>query len=483
MGWRWYPAPGVGQAVSEALREAFRPERIAPMAAGFDRRVKCRGYGCLAATPQLPGGVFVKVFEHDTPWRRLRHALGRSGAAREFGRAVRLWQMGVPTPQPLARVDEVGPLGCRTTYLLTEFAAGARSLREVLQEVAGPHEEAFRRTAQGVAESLAHLAARGIASRDMNCENVLVTVGADGGPDRVQLVDLRHVEFRTGPWPEAVPEMLVILAGTLLAAGVEERLVAALVEAAMARAGAEAGDRPEASVDGVLRQGREFGNHMQIRDIRKGKRPAADLNVVADHYQTLRDAVNYRDQRFARSPHHSRIERAERSLVERIVRDLGVRGEVLDVPCGSGRFFAALAAAGARVVGADIAAPMVELARGAAGTPVPCLLADARHLPFGDGGFDLVFAMRLLHRVPSAAERVAVLVELARVSRGWVLFSFYNRRTPRGLRDWIRRRYPGETRARIGRDVAEAGLRLVRFLPVAPLDRQTLVLCRAGGTE
>jgi len=90
---------------------------------------------------------------------------------------------------------------------------------------------------------------------------------------------------------------------------------------------------------------------------------------------------------------------------------------------------------------------------------------------------DVAFAMRLLHRVRDPAERVTVLRELGRVSRRWVLFSFYNRHSARGWRDRLRGRYPGETRSAIRRDADEAGLRVAHFLPVGPLARQTLVLC------
>jgi hypothetical protein len=115
---------------------------------------------------------------------------------------------------------------------------------------------------------------------------------------------------------------------------------------------------------------------------------------------------------------------------------------------------------------------------GAGARPAVAVRADVRRLPFADGAFDLVFVMRLLHRVPQGEERLAVLREAARVSGRWVLFSFYDRMTPYGLLASLRGRYPGRTRRLVGREVRAAGMRVERFGRVFPLARQTLVLCR-----
>jgi hypothetical protein len=162
-----------------------------------------------------------------------------------------------------------------------------------------------------------------------------------------------------------------------------------------------------------------------------------------------------------------------------------------------------VAAAGREVFGADAAEEMLHLARTAVGhgpalrpcsgrgeqgrtpgeRPVPFVAADARQLPFPNGSFDLTFSMRLLHRVEASEERTQVLKELCRVSRRWVICSFYNRRSWRGLRERMRGRYAGETRCAIAREAAEAGLRVERFVPVSPLARQTLVVCSVACPE
>jgi SAM-dependent methyltransferase len=235
------------------------------------------------------------------------------------------------------------------------------------------------------------------------------------------------------------------------------------------------------SVEEIVERALAAASDLVAREVRKGRRPAASLDTFARRYGTVADARNYRDRRFARSRHGRKVDAAERRIVEQLLRDLGVTGPVLDAPCGAGRFLPILAAGGRAVTGADAAPEMIRLARQQSqelGLGCALAAADARRLPAPDGTFELVLSMRLLHRIPGRAERAEVLKELARVSRKWVLFSFYNRRSWRGLREQLRGRYAGETERTIAHEAAEAGLRADRFIRIGLGGRQTLVICR-----
>jgi len=457
---RWQFAPGVDADLAGALRERFDPGHLAPAPGVPERRIGHRGYGVLARGGALALDVFVKVFVHDSPGRRLRRLLGRSGADREFASAVRLHEVGLAVARPLARVDEGA-----ATYLLSEFIAGARALGACLEgDEAAPW-------AARAGRLLADLAARGSWHRDARPDNLLAAPADAARPERIVLVDVRHVDF-SAPG-DAAERMLVSLAAFFLVEGRDEAAVVRFVASA-----AEAAGLGAAAAGAILEAARAFARDLVVREVRKGKRSASDLEVFTWRYAAAADAATYCEARFARSRHQRKVEAAERRIVEAILRECDVRGSVLDVPCGAGRFLSLLAARARPVVGADASGPMLELARAAAEPPRPCVRCDARRLPFADGAFELVFTMRLLHRVRHRDERAAVLKELARASRRWVLFSFYNRRSLRGLRSALRGRYAGETRGRIAAEAAEAGLSVERFIPVGPLARQTLVSCR-----
>jgi len=522
---RWRFAPDVPPAWRRVLQARFDPARLQPVAWTAARSAPGRTYGRLAVRPDLPFDVFVKAIAYGSMGGRVRSALGCSGADREFERTIRLREAGFPVPRPLAMVRTRAEDGRAICYFLAEFLEGGRGLSAMLagpspgEEASG---ESGRPAPAPLVEALARLvtdlAAAGFWHRDLRPENLYVLGGEggtaraapqDGGKGRpsdtpaqpplhapagtpsegpaeaapmVFLVDARHVVAHTAP-AEAVGGMLATLGAFLYRDGAAAGFVEAIAQRTLEEAKAR-GIRGLPGTGAVLDRARGAGADLLAREVRKGRRPAADLDRFARRYASAEDAATYRDRRFGRSRRGRRVDAAERRIIADLLARTG-SGPVLDVPCGTGRLFPAVAAAGREVVGGDASPEMLALARQAAeAAGLACRLAvlDARRLPFPHGSVDLAMAVRLLHRVRTSAERVAVLAELARVSRRWVLFSFYDRRSWRGLRDRLRRRHPGETRRRIRRDAAEAGLRVVRFLRVWPLARETIVLCeRCGG--
>ena len=87
---------------------------------------------------------------------------------------------------------------------------------------------------------------------------------------------------------------------------------------------------------------------------------------------------------------------------------IGPGTTVLDVGCGSGEFLARLREIGAEPVGVDPAPHMVA----AASAHADVVLADAEHLPFGAGRFDVVTAVNALQ---FADDTRAALTDFARV--------------------------------------------------------------------
>jgi SAM-dependent methyltransferase len=91
---------------------------------------------------------------------------------------------------------------------------------------------------------------------------------------------------------------------------------------------------------------------------------------------------------------------------------------ILEVGCGAAMCSRWLATQGAVPVGFDLSGGMLRHAAGAAsrsGVRVPLVQADAQHLPFADGAFDL--ACTAFGAVPFVADSAGVMREVARVLR------------------------------------------------------------------
>ncbi len=101
--------------------------------------------------------------------------------------------------------------------------------------------------------------------------------------------------------------------------------------------------------------------------------------------------------------------------------------KVLDLPSGSGRMTARLLNSGYRVMAGDSSLPMLRRLSLAVDDPhlqVAC--CDATATGFASRSFDAVLCNRLLHHLADSESRRAVLRELARVSRGPVVVSFFS---------------------------------------------------------
>lgn len=121
------------------------------------------------------------------------------------------------------------------------------------------------------------------------------------------------------------------------------------------------------------------------------------------------------------------IDRREQRLVGALLLRVGELSRVLDVPVGYGRFLSPLRAVATRqLVVADISGQRLAAVATTNGRDSPRVCVDLeRGLPFTSGAFDLVFNFRHLHHVNDPHRRGAILAELVRVSRRYVVVSYY----------------------------------------------------------
>ena len=190
-------------------------------------------------------------------------------------------------------------------------------------------------------------------------------------------------------------------------------------------------------------------------------------------------ALRYRDRRFTTGHGPGTDARERRALRRLLAQAAAPDGAWLDVPCGAGRLVGELPA-GSVQVDRDLAM-LAAIER-----PGRRACAYASALPFADGSFAGVLCCRLLQHLPTPPERIAVLGELKRVSRGAVIVSFFDAVSFVHLRRVLRRALGKTrsgrgaiTRARFRREAAAAGLEPVRFVALRRLlAEQTFVLLR-----
>jgi len=171
----------------------------------------------------------------------------------------------------------------------------------------------------------------------------------------------------------------------------------------------------------------------------------------------------------------ARIDRREQRAVRKIFSELPDCRSVLDVPCGAGRFVKTLAEGGRHVWGADSAREILTHAQKRAarlGIRAGFIHGDASRLPFGPDAVDAVFCNRLLHHILKPEERSVILRELRRVSRRYVVISFFDyqgfaavRRLLKSLKG-SKPKYAGQpSREQFEREAGACGLRASDLVP------------------
>ena len=186
-------------------------------------------------------------------------------------------------------------------------------------------------------------------------------------------------------------------------------------------------------------------------------------------------AREYEARRFA-TPLARLKHRRDAALVLALLHRARNVRSVLDLPCGTGRLLPALAGAGYRAVGADVALEMMRAGLALRPRGAPLVQGDAEKLPFRSAAFDAVVSLRFLfHLAPEARRRS--LAEMRRVSKdGLVVGEVRYRATWKQLGRWLRSRVglaaryrPAAGRAEIEAELAGAGLELVELRPVSRL--------------
>lgn len=141
---------------------------------------------------------------------------------------------------------------------------------------------------------------------------------------------------------------------------------------------------------------------------------------------------NWRDHRVARSA----------------LKIAGKTDSILDMPCGTGRFWGLLAEDPERVIhAADFSENMIDIGMKRRDRDIVqrinAFQGSAFELPVEDGFVDSVFCIRLIHHVGKSEDRIKLLKELARVSRSTVIISLW---VDGNFKSWKRKKLEAKRR-------------------------------------
>jgi ubiquinone/menaquinone biosynthesis C-methylase UbiE len=120
----------------------------------------------------------------------------------------------------------------------------------------------------------------------------------------------------------------------------------------------------------------------------------------------------------------------EHQIARKALNVAGNPKSVLDVPCGTGRFWELLADKHDRIIYAsDYSQDMIDTGLSHRPTPITAKInsvqASAFDLPFSDNFVECVFCMRLIHHMGEAEDRKKLLTELHRVCTSTTIISLW----------------------------------------------------------
>lgn len=197
------------------------------------------------------------------------------------------------------------------------------------------------------------------------------------------------------------------------------------------------------------------------------------------------DVARYAERRY-RHWDQRWLDRREQAMVRRLFEAFDLRGEILDVPVGYGRFQPLLSRFG-EVDAVDFSPHVVAYQQEKYGLARYSVTGRAENLPFADNSYDVVFSFRLLQHVHHPEERVAMFAEFGRVSRQWVLASMYMMSPVHQLQ---RRLFNAKARItmishrQLQAECYSAGLELVKLSSVLPgLHAHRIGLFRVAAPE
>lgn len=162
-------------------------------------------------------------------------------------------------------------------------------------------------------------------------------------------------------------------------------------------------------------------------------------------YQSKQAAETY-DQRRFKSLKGKWLDAREKRIIGELLKFLPEGSQILDLACGTGRITEYLLSRGYEVSAADISREMLKVAEQRLepfGDSVKFHQAEAENLLFEEKSFDSATCIRLFGHLPPE-NRIKILQELKRVTRGPFVVAYYLSEPVANLKRKIRKSLTGD---------------------------------------
>ncbi len=206
------------------------------------------------------------------------------------------------------------------------------------------------------------------------------------------------------------------------------------------------------------------------------------------YYQDKDIVANYDKRRFQKKFGKDTTGRKWKMILEAFGEHFEDVEDILDVPCGTGRFTRQLLQTGKRLTNGDISLEMLREAHKKALQEQTnfnkSAAFEAEYLPFADKSFDAVISIRFLFHVPRPL-RPRILAEFARVSRRWVVLDVRHRYCInthlKRFRSFLKRKQPPRKRyllSELENDIQAGNLKIRRKIwNYPPFSEKLVLLC------
>jgi len=157
-------------------------------------------------------------------------------------------------------------------------------------------------------------------------------------------------------------------------------------------------------------------------------KPAETSESYQQNYQLVKEAARYNEM-YAKRWSKRWSTRREYDLLRRLLASQPHCATLLDLPSGGGRLSPQIAEFTDLLIEADIALGQVQYGREFArmkNTRQVWMTASGFHIPFRNASIDGIVCVRLNHHLPTSDERERLVRELLRVSKKFVVMTFFD---------------------------------------------------------